>query len=81
MICSGVIVTFGCLYKLTFRKMSLNDNVLPKNVLNEAEQPLFKACSPNGLIPEKSKGRYLSEIIGNIQTMRLPYWLLYSTNQ
>jgi hypothetical protein len=25
--------------------MSLNDNVLPKNVLNEAEQPLFKACS------------------------------------
>jgi hypothetical protein len=26
MICSGVIVTFGCLYKKTFRKMSLNDS-------------------------------------------------------
>jgi hypothetical protein len=29
MICSGVILTFGCLYKQTFRKMSLNDSVLP----------------------------------------------------
>jgi hypothetical protein len=57
MICSGVIVTFGCLYKQTFRKMSLNDSVLPENILNEAEQAL------NSLIPEKSKGRYLSEII------------------
>jgi hypothetical protein len=37
--------------------MSLNDNVLPGNILNEAEQAL------NSLIPEKSKGRYLSEII------------------
>jgi hypothetical protein len=42
----------------TFRKMSLNDSVLPENVLNEEEQAL------NSLIPEKSKGRrYLSEII------------------
>lgn len=32
--------------------MSSNDNVLPENVLNEAEQAL------NTLIPEKSKGRY-----------------------
>jgi hypothetical protein len=53
MICSGVIVTFGCLYKQTFRKMSLNDCVLPEDVLNEAEQ------ASNSLIPEKSKGRYL----------------------
>jgi hypothetical protein len=38
--------------------MSLNDSVLPENVLNEEEQAL------NSLIPEKSKGRrYLSEII------------------
>jgi hypothetical protein len=37
--------------------MSLNDSVLPENILNEAEQAL------NILIPEKSKGRYLSEII------------------
>jgi hypothetical protein len=37
--------------------MSLNDTVLPENILNEAEQAL------NSLIPEKSKGRYLSEII------------------
>jgi hypothetical protein len=51
MICSGVIVTFGCLYKQTFRKMS--DSVLPENILNEAEQAL------NSLIPEKSKGRLL----------------------
>jgi hypothetical protein len=51
MICSSVIVTFGCLYKQTFRKMSLNDSVLPENVLNEEEQAL------NSLIPEKSKGR------------------------
>jgi hypothetical protein len=37
--------------------MSLNDSVLPENVLNEEEQAL------NSLIPEKSKGRrYLSEI-------------------
>jgi hypothetical protein len=58
MICSSVIVTFGCLYKQTFRKMSFNDNVLPENVLNEEEQAL------NSLIPEKSEGRrYLSEII------------------
>jgi hypothetical protein len=40
MICSDVIVTFGCLYKQTFRKMSLNDSVLPENILNEAEQTL-----------------------------------------
>jgi hypothetical protein len=40
MICSGVVVTFGCLYKQTFRKMSLIDSVLPENVLNEAEQAL-----------------------------------------
>jgi hypothetical protein len=51
MICSSVIVTFGCLYKQTFCKMSLNDSVLPKNVLNEEKQAL------NSLIPEKSKGR------------------------
>jgi hypothetical protein len=57
MICSGVIVTFGGLYKHTFRKMSLNDSVLPENIVNEAEQAL------NSLIPEKSKDRYLSEII------------------
>ncbi|CAH1366404.1 unnamed protein product [Tenebrio molitor] len=38
--------------------MSLNDSVLPENVLNEEEQAL------NSLIPKKSKGRrYLSEII------------------
>jgi hypothetical protein len=38
--------------------MSLNDSVLPKNVLNEEGQAL------NRLTPEKSKGRrYLSEII------------------
>jgi hypothetical protein len=49
MICSGVIVTFGCLYKQTFHKMSLNDSVLPENILNEAEQPL------NSLIPENQK--------------------------
>jgi hypothetical protein len=36
--------------------VSLNDSVLPENILNEAEQPL------NSLIPQKSKGRYLSEI-------------------
>jgi hypothetical protein len=53
MICAGVIVTFGCLYKHTFRKMSLNDSVLPENIVNEAEQAL------NSLIPEKSKDRYL----------------------
>jgi TRAP-type C4-dicarboxylate transport system substrate-binding protein len=52
MICSGVIVTFGYLYKQTFRKMSLNHNVLPENILNEAEQAV------NSLIPEKSKGKY-----------------------
>jgi hypothetical protein len=40
MICSCVVVTFGCLYKQAFRKMSLNDRVLPENVLNEAEQAL-----------------------------------------
>jgi hypothetical protein len=40
------------LYKHTFRKMSLNDSVLPENILNEAEKAL------NSLIPEKSKGRY-----------------------
>jgi hypothetical protein len=58
MICSGVTVTFDCLYKQTFRKMRLNDSVLLENVLNEEEQAL------NSLIPEKSKGRrYLSEII------------------
>jgi hypothetical protein len=62
MICSSVIVTFGCLYKQTFRKMSLNDSVLPENVLNEEEQAL------NSLIPEKSKGRrYLSEIIETLK--------------
>jgi hypothetical protein len=62
MICSSVIVTFGCLYKQTFRKMSLNDSVLPKNVLNEEEQAL------NSLIPEKSKGRrYLSQIIETLK--------------
>jgi hypothetical protein len=44
-------------YKQTFRKMSLNDSVLLENILNEAEQAL------NSLIPEKSKGRYLSQII------------------
>jgi hypothetical protein len=50
------------LYKQTFRKMSLNDSVLPKNVLNEEEQAL------NSLIPEKSKGRrYLSEIIETLK--------------
>jgi hypothetical protein len=50
--------TFGCLYKQTFRKISLNDSVLPENVFNEEEQAL------NILIPEKLKGRrYLSEII------------------
>jgi hypothetical protein len=43
--------------------MSLNDSVLPKNVLNEEEQAL------NNLIPEKSKGRrYLSEIIRDTET-------------
>jgi hypothetical protein len=57
MICSGVIVTFACLYKHTFHKMSLNDSVLPENIVNEADQAL------NRLIPEKSKDRYLSEII------------------
>jgi hypothetical protein len=42
--------------------MSLNDSVLPKNVLNEEEQAL------NSLIPEKSKGmRYLSEIIETLK--------------
>jgi hypothetical protein len=51
MICSSVIVTFGCLYKQTFRKMNLNDSVLPENVLNEEEQ------ASNSLIPEKSTGR------------------------
>jgi hypothetical protein len=51
MICSGVIVTFGCLYKQTFRKMSLNGSVLPENVLNKEEQSL------SSLIPEKSKGK------------------------
>jgi hypothetical protein len=62
MICTSVIVTFGCLYKQTFRKMSLNDSVLPKNVLNEEEQAL------NILIPEKSKDRrYLSEIIETLK--------------
>jgi hypothetical protein len=62
MICSSVIVTFGCLYKQTFRKMSLNDSVLPKNVLNEEEQAL------NSLIQEKSKGRrYLSQIIETLK--------------
>jgi hypothetical protein len=35
----------------------MSDSVLPENILNEAEQAL------NSLIPEKSKGRYLSEII------------------
>jgi hypothetical protein len=55
MIRSGVIVTFGCLYKQTFRKMSLNDSVLPENLLNEEEQAL------NSLIPENRKtgGTYL----------------------
>jgi hypothetical protein len=53
MIYSGVIVTFGCLYKYTFCKISLTDSVLPQNVLNDAEQAL------NNLILEKSKGRYL----------------------
>jgi hypothetical protein len=58
MIRSGVIVTFGCLYKQTFRKMSLNDSVLLENLLNEEEHAL------NSLRPEKSKGRRcLSEII------------------
>jgi hypothetical protein len=62
MICSSVIVTFGCLYKQTFRKMSLNDSVLPENVVNEEEQAL------NSLIPEKSKGRrYLCEIIETLK--------------
>jgi hypothetical protein len=62
MICSSVIVTFGCLYKQTFRKMSLNDSVLLENVLNEEEQAL------NSLITEKSKGRrYLSEIIETLK--------------
>jgi hypothetical protein len=28
---------FGCLYKQIFRKMRLNDSVLPENVLNEEE--------------------------------------------
>jgi hypothetical protein len=37
--------------------MSLNDSVLPENIVNEADQAL------NRLIPEKSKDRYLSEII------------------
>jgi hypothetical protein len=38
-------------------KMTLNDSVLPENLLNEEEQAL------NSLIPEKSKGRrFLSEI-------------------
>jgi hypothetical protein len=42
--------------------MSLNDSVLPENVLNEEEQAL------NSLIPEKSKGRrYLSEIIETLK--------------
>jgi hypothetical protein len=37
----------------TFRKMCLNDCVLPEDVLNKAEQ------ASNSLIPEKSKGRYV----------------------
>jgi hypothetical protein len=42
--------------------MSLNDSVLPENVLNEEEQAL------NSLIPEKSKGRrYLSEIVETLK--------------
>jgi hypothetical protein len=42
--------------------MSLNDSVLPKNVLNEEEQAL------NSLIQEKSKGRrYLSQIIETLK--------------
>jgi hypothetical protein len=42
--------------------MSLNDSVLPENVLNQEEQAL------NSLIPEKSKGRgYLSEIIERLK--------------
>jgi hypothetical protein len=42
--------------------MSLNDSVLPENVLNEEEQAL------NSSIPEKSKGRrYLSEIIETLK--------------
>jgi hypothetical protein len=45
MICSSVIVTFGCLYKQTFRKMSLNDSVLPKNVVNEEQQALNSLIS------------------------------------
>jgi hypothetical protein len=53
MICSGAI----WLFIQTFRKMSLNDSVLPENILNKAEQAL------NRFITEKSKGRYLSEII------------------
>jgi hypothetical protein len=40
--------------------MSLNDSVLPENVLNEEEQAL------NSLIPEKSR-RYLSEIIETLK--------------
>jgi hypothetical protein len=42
--------------------MSLNDSVLPENVLNEEEQAL------NSLIQEKSKGRrYLSEIVETLK--------------
>jgi hypothetical protein len=40
--------------------MSLNDSVLPENVLNEEEQAL------NSLIPEKGR-RYLSEIIETLK--------------
>jgi hypothetical protein len=60
MICSGVIVTFRCLYKQPFRKMSLNDSVLPENILNEAEQALklFKACSASFKKNQKA-GTYL----------------------
>jgi hypothetical protein len=41
--------------------MSLNDSVLPENVLNEEEQAL------NSLIPEKSKGRRYFEIIETLK--------------
>jgi hypothetical protein len=43
--------------------MCLNDCVLSKDVLNEAEQ------ASNSLIPEKSKGRYIYEIKRDNQTI------------
>jgi hypothetical protein len=43
--------------------MCLNDCVLPEDILNEAEQ------ASNSLIPKKSKGRYISEIKRDNQTI------------